>query len=375
MRRCLHAFLVGVLTLSMSMNTARACWYLRHGCHVRHHVVVVCPPAIETIPAGVAGSAFPCCGECGDPVVDWVVDGRLVAGGDWQVAEDVVVGESFKDAASSCDCGGGVVALESETVVADHEGVSSVVGLAVEHLAGSEHPVTVGHEGTESIAAPQPPRAEPVAENPAPASAPIPDLKPTEDVRQAVALGEPEAQSNVVLPTEPPMEEPAPSPKPQQEAPPTVVEPNIFEEVDQAAHEPAAGDGTVGEASAPEETSSSEPVSGEPVPEDEPAADPPGETPADSPAPTEPSAADPLAAVRGTAREPARRWIDRSGDYALVGTLRAVRRDGTCVLEAAGRTIEVPLEVLSDFDRTYATAAAERLAAAAEPESGATAGL
>lgn len=366
MRRCLHAFLVGVLTLSMSMNAARACWYLRHGCHARHHVV--CPPVFQAIPVGVAGPAVACCGECGGD-----------AGGEWQVVADVTVGELLEGVAPSCDCGGGFVALESETAVEIHDGVTSVVGPAVEYLAASEHPVADGHEVAESIAVPQPTLAEPVAEKPAPVSSVVPDLKPAEDVRQAVALGEPEKQAEVVLPAEPPVDKAAASPTSQQQAPPVVVEPNIFEEVDQAAHEPAASDGTGGEANASEETSNVGPVSGEPVSEDappaDPPADPPGETPAKSPAPAEASAVDPLAAVRGFAREPARRWIDRSGDYALVGTLRAVRGDGTCVLEAAGRTIEVPLEALSDFDRTYATAAAERLSAGSEPDSGDTAGL
>lgn len=365
MRRCLNAFLVGVLTLSMSMNAARACWYLRHGCHTRHHVVVVYPPAIRTIPAGVAGAADACCGEWGDPVVD--------ACGDWPVVADVAVGESFEAGASSCDCGGGVVVLESETLVAEHDGVShdgvsSVVGPEVEHLAANEHAVADdhgGHEVAESIAPPQPTRADPVAEKPAPVSALVPNLKPTDEVRQAVALGEPEPKPEVVLPAEPPMEEDVPEPKEESAA----VEPNIFEEVEQAAQEPTAVEDNGGTTNASEEASGSELA-----PEDAPAGDTPAETPAEEPAPAEQSAADPLADFRGIAREPARRWIDRSGDYAVVGTLRAVRGDGTCVLEAAGRTIEVPLEALSDFDRTYVTAAAERLAGSA-PESGDTAGL
>lgn len=323
----------------MSMDAARACWYLRHGCHVRHHVVVVCPPVA-------------CHGEWGDPVVD--------ACGDSPVIAEVAAGESLAGATSSCECGGEGTAIEAETVVEAHDGVSSVVGPAVGHLAANEHPVAAGHGGhevAESIAAPQPTRAEPVTEKPAPVAAPVPDLKPTDDVRQAVALGEPEPQSEVVLPAEP-----------KQDAAAVPVEPNIFEEVDQAAREPEAVEEAGGETNVSDGASSSEPM-----PDDAPAADVPAETPADAPAPAEPSA-DPLAAARGIAREPARRWIDRSGDYAVVGTLRAVRGDGTCVLEAAGRMIEVPLEAFSDFDRTYATAAAERLAGSA-PESGDTAGL
>ena len=182
-RRCLNACLVGVLTLSLSMNAARACWFLRQGCHARHQVVVVCPPAAPAFAAAVADPWIDCCSEWGDPVVD--------ACGEWPIVTEVSVGESLAGATSSCECDGGVGAVESETLVEVHDGVSSVVGPSSDHLAATEHPVAAGqggHEVAESIAAPQPTLADPVAEKPAPVAAAVPHLEPTDDVRQAVAL-------------------------------------------------------------------------------------------------------------------------------------------------------------------------------------------
>lgn len=347
MRRCLHAFLVGVLMFSLSMNAARACWYLRHGCHAHHHVVVAYPSVAAGYPVVVHAPAI-----IHDPVVE-VVDawddgcGAVVAG--WPVA-DVVIDAPLVADDCSCDCGATVVAggadLEVETLVEEHVGEATLVEPMVEEVIHHEHPAAPGGHVTETVAPQEPTLAEPVVEKTTPTPAAVPVLESTEEVRQAVAFGEAERKPDpeVVLPADPTPDHAA-EPLPPQDAPPA-VESNIFEEVDQAA---AAG-----------------------TPEIE----TPGEAPEAAPAPSEPAAAaDPFAAVRPASREPARRWIDRSGDYAMVGTLRAVRDDGTCELEAAGRTIEVSLEALSEFDRAYVTAASDRLAVRTTPESGDTAGL
>ena len=109
MRRCLHAFLVAVLTLSFSIDTAKACWYLRHGrvsaaprrgCHPAN--VPACSPApacrpapvepivlratacgcdgeLTALPVGVVyeeiacGPAVACCGDAGGTVEEEVV--------------------------------------------------------------------------------------------------------------------------------------------------------------------------------------------------------------------------------------------------------------------------------------------------------------
>jgi hypothetical protein len=363
-RRCLHAFLVGVLMLSLSMNAARACWYLRHGGPVRHHVVVGCPPIAPADPVVVHAPVTawaPVMVQA--PVVEDVdawEGGCADVSGDWPIAADVVIDAPFMADDCSCDCGGGVVdgdvVLEAETLGEEHVGSATLVEPAAEEGIGHDHHPdhSVGHGGhmTEPVAAPQPTLAEPFVEKTEPTPAAVPVLESTEEVRQAVAFGESERklEPEVVLPAEP-MQDHAAEPVSSEAAPPA-VESNIFEEVDQAA-------------------AADEPAGAEPSEIETPA-----DAPEASPAPAETSApADPFAAVRPASREPARRWIDRSGDYATVGTLLAVRGDGTCELEAAGRTIEVPLEALSEFDRAYATAASERLAVRAAPESGDTAGL
>ena len=229
MRRCLHAFLVGVLMLSLSMNAARACWYLRHGGPVRHHVVVGCPPIASAYPVVVHA-----------PVM---VQAPIVA--------DVVIDAPFMADDCSCDCGGGVgdgdVVFEAETLGEEHVGSATLVEPAAEEGIGHDHHPdhSVGHGGhmTEPVAAPQPTLAEPVVEKTEPTPAAVPVLESTEEVRQAVAFGESERkpEPEVVLPAEP-MQDHAAEPVSPEAAPPA-VESNIFEEVDQAAaaDEPSLG--------------------------------------------------------------------------------------------------------------------------------------
>jgi len=336
----------------MSTNAARACWYLRHGCRARQHVVIAHPaPTFGSIDSSVGAS----CGGWSTPSVSEC--------GGWQVVPDMAEVESIEVGLASCDCGGIVVASEAELVVEDEGsgGSSPVMEPAVDHLAVNERTVVDASGITEPIAAPQPTLAEPADAAPAP--------KPTDEVRQAAAIGEPATKSEpvelvpatpsadsgpaVVTDAMPPMEEDVPDVELPDAAPPVPVAPaetNIFEEVDEAAAETIA------------------PQPAETPAEDLPATDsaPVGES--DVPG-------DPFDAASVSPREPARRWIDDSGDYAVVGRLRAVRGDGMCVLETDGRTIEVPLAALSDFDRTYARNAAGRLAVDRAPESNDTAGL
>lgn len=337
MRRRLHACLIGVLTLSLSMDAARACWFLTHGCQRTHAVVITCPPVVDSWPVvETCESAGGCegVGPCGC----------------FEVVSDVAIDETVAAESMGCDCDCG----------ADVSVGSQVVVTVTAEAAPSE--VVADRQPTLADVAPQ--TAEVQA---APLASAVPAHPPTDDVRQAVALAEPvNPAAEVVLPSEPaaapqepesiatpPMEEDVPDVEPapvaSAEAEPA-LEGNIFEEVDQAA---------AGQGSAPIE----------PAPAGEPPAVPdpvPGSEPAD--------AVDPFDAAHRGPREPARRWIDRSGGYAVVGALRAVRDDGICVLETADRTIEVPVESLSQFDRAYVQAAAVRLASAV-PESRDTVGL
>lgn len=303
----------------------------------------------------------------------------------WPVVAEIVVEETPIEPAAACDCcqveeGGADVIMVGdgevvwspswETTVGEAEQVvSSLVdppledhGLHDDHDRhdhgvddhGSTRQVPEDHAVIPSApTAAEPTLAEPVA--PAGSVAPVPAHAPVEEVRQAVALGEPVTPAaDAVLPAEPPLEEEVPETEMSEE--PAETEPNLFDEVDQAA---AGPDVSLPEASEADSLSVEPPAAGE----------------APAPGTDQPPAADPVDAAGSRPHEPIRRWIDRSGDYAVVGRLDAVREDGTCVLRTAGGTVEVPLESLSSFDRGYATAAAARFVAARGPETRDTAGL
>jgi hypothetical protein len=114
-----------------------------------------------------------------------------------------------------------------------------------------------------------------------------------------------------------------------------------------------------------------EPAVEEPAAPPEPAAEP--EVPADPAS----AGAEPSADTARTAPvEPRRRWIDAAGAHATVGSLVDVRGDRVEILKANGRTITVPIDRLSDFDRDYVSEAGLRLAARrGGPASRDTAGL
>jgi hypothetical protein len=94
--------------------------------------------------------------------------------------------------------------------------------------------------------------------------------------------------------------------------------------------------------------------------------------PAAEPAPpdaVEP-AADPL-----SRSERNRRWIDASGRYAVVGALVSVLDGRAEIRRPDGRSISVPLDRLSPFDRAYAEEAGRWIAGAAVARPTETAGL
>lgn len=332
MRRCLHACLIGVLTLSLSMDTARACWRMRHACHSRPVRVVACEPCapmplplacLETTPwVAVETEA---CSECS------IADGEVVT--EWTVGD-----------------------VEASPVDA------MVVVDTVESTVLREEPV----------AAPAPTLAEPV-EHPA-ATADLPMLQPaSEAVQQTTALA-PNDSATAEEPEVPAAQAPAePEPMIEEEPaaaiePPAVEESNMFEEVERAGGPTAPIDEVApfpADAPLPDAPPMPEPAAADNAPE------PAGEEPAAD----EPATEDPFDAAG--ANEPVRRWIDRTGGYAVVGTLVAVGEDGTCELAAAGRRLRVSIEALSDHDRDYARRATTRLTAGrtGKPATGDTAGL
>ena len=344
MRRCLHACLIGVLTLSLSMDTARACWRMRHACHPRPVRVVACEPcALMPLPLACLETTSwvavetGACSECS------VADGEVVT--EWTVGD-----------------------VEASPVDA------MVVVDTVESTVLREEPV----------AAPAPTLAEPV-EVPA-ATADLPMLQPaSEAVQQTTALA-PNDSATAEEPEVPAAEAPAePEPMIEEEPaaaiePPAVEEPNMFEEVERAGGPTAPIDAVTpfpADAPLPDAPLPDAPLpdaAAPPMPEP-PAADNAPEPASEEPAADEPATEDPFDAA--TANEPVRRWIDRTGGYAVVGTLVAVGEDGTCELAAAGRRLRVSIEALSDHDRDYARQATTRLTAgpAGKPATGDTAGL
>ena len=339
MRRCLHACLIGVLTLSLSMDTARACWRMRHACHPRPVRVVACEPGAP-VPHPLA----------------------CIETTSWEAVE--------REACSACSSSDHE--LVTEWTVGDAEGIAVDTAVVVDTVES-----TVLRE--EPVAAPAPTLAEPV-EVPA-ATADLPVLQPaSEAVQQTTALA-PNDSAKAKEPEVPAAPAPAePEPMIEEEPaaaiePPAVEEPNMFEEVERAggptapidAVTPFPADAPLSDAPLPDATAP-------PMPEP-PAADNAPEPASEEPAADEPATEDPFDAA--TANEPVRRWIDRTGGYAVVGTLVAVGEDGTCELAAAGRRLRVSIEALSDHDRDYARQATTRLTAgpAGKPATGDTAGL
>ena len=339
MRRCLHACLIGVLTLSLSMDTARACWRMRHACHPRPVRVVACEPCAP-MPLPLA------CLE----TTSWVA--------------------VETEACSECSVADGEVV--TEWTVGDAEGVAVDTAVVVDTVES-----TVLRE--EPVAAPAPTLAEPV-EVPA-ATADLPMLHPaSEAVQQTTALA-PNDSAKAEEPEVPAAPAPAePEPMIEEEPaaaiePPAVEEPNMFEEVERAGGPTAPIDAvTPFPADAPLSDAAAPPMPEPPAADNAP--EPASEEPAsEEPAADEPATEDPFDAAG--ANEPVRRWIDRTGGYAVVGTLVAVGEDGTCELAAAGRRLRVSIEALSDHDRDYARQATTRLTAgpAGKPATGDTAGL
>ena len=234
------------------------------------------------------------------------------------------------------------------------------------------------------------------ADEPAAADAekPLVDAS-TEPADEPAAAPEDGNPTEPVEPAEPAPAEPAPA---EPALPVEPEEPNLFEDAEDTAAVSKPFDEAPSEledgsspaaAAEPVETEDAVEIDVEPgeadageapvVDEEAPAAD----LPADEPLTEEPPAAEPPAPEAdpfdgaGESGEPLRRWIDRSGGYAVVAALVDVRADGTCVLDSAGQTLTVPLESLSDHDRNYAQRAQQRLAAqrAAEPEASDTASM
>jgi hypothetical protein len=279
------------------------------------------------------------------------------------------------EACSECSVADGEVV--TEWTVGDVEASPVDAMVVVDTVVVDTVESTVLRE--EPVAASAPTLAEPV-ELPA-ATADLPMLHPaSEAVQQTTALtpNDSATAKEPEVPAAPAPAEPEPMIEEEPAAaiePPAVEEPNMFEEVEHAGGPTAPIDAvTPFQADAPLSDAPLPDAAAPPMPEP-PAADNAPEPASEEPAADEPATEDPFDAAG--ANEPVRRWIDRTGGYAVVGTLVAVDEDGTCELAAAGRRLRVSIEALSDHDRDYARRATTRLTAGrtGKPATGDTAGL
>lgn len=316
-RRCLHAFLVAVLVLSLSMDAARACWFLRRGCR----------------PVAPAWSTC-------------VADHGIVSGDAWTVIHPAVVHDEPSFVGESIEVQGDVV------------------------IADLGEPTSAAEE----VAVPSAVVARDAAPEPSAISVVVPELKPaadaSPDVQPTSAIEEPAAKpaSEPAPPVEPLTEEPpvaTGSPVTEPVIPAAPAEPNLFEEADEDADsteglDAAPVDAVLDPAPAADEAR-------EPTPE--PAGDavpPAGESSADQ--------ANPLDDAERRSGEAARLWVDATGRHSVVGVLVDVRADGRCVIDTGAGILEVRASDLRRRDRDYAAQAAERLATRRGPAPAETAG-
>lgn len=429
MRRCLRAVMVGVLTLSLSFDSARACWYLRR-CHGPvHHVSAMPALGPSVYAASYPADAMAC--WAGMPMMvpqPWIHD--PCAG--WIVAETAA---PFMGAVSDCRCGEEIVftefteSLGASTAMVPTPARESVVEppvttaipqvrkaepqevrsppaapapeSVVAPAAQPEPPVLIPARTDEPVVpktptaagvAPEVPDLKPVAPDDAPSTPSVAAVTPVDDdapPAPATEAAPPRDAAEAVV--EPVTEPVTPEMKPGDTEPQTAPVPPAAEEEEENLFEqrpsvdkPAAGVESAAEPppapetpAVPEDgdapTTSDQPPAAEPGGGDIPQLEPPtipAETPATEPA--TPATTDEFPS--STSVEPMRRWIDATGAHATIGVLVEVRPDGAVIRKRHGGSVVVPLDRLSRHDRAYAIEAGARLAAA-RPGNHETAGL
>jgi len=276
-RRSIRCLLVGVLVFSLSVDTARACWYLRHA---RPYAVAVCPPApacggwVVVADVAVAGGCDPCCGpagwQTGHVVVEEIACGTpmaccgetpavaAIANHVEQPTTSVAQGTATAPAAEPIAPPSAVdtVVRQEPTLVLPTDAASRPVAAAqstpvappapalpelqpVEPASATE-PVAPAEEANPVPVAPETPAATPEPEAPA-QQAPE---KPEKMEQEPAATTTPAATPDVTLPDErlPPATEPAVPAEPSTPEPsvaPEPTEPEMKEEAPVAETEPA----------------------------------------------------------------------------------------------------------------------------------------
>jgi hypothetical protein len=423
-RRSIHSLIVALLCLTLFVDSAKACWWLRqHRGRSQVCRPAACPPA----------SAVPC------TVV-------TVEHHD----HEVIFGDDFRDNQSDCHCG----EAQAESAVIDHQAFGQVIEHhmdeeAVLNQAGVEqgtveqrevaHATVESADRTESVvvhgptivvdasqaqpaaAVPQPASvmAAAAAEQPSPAAAqpmpvaaaspavlptpaqePIPDLKPATPQSQVAPASNEQLMLDPAAAAEnlaggPDVKPPRPEPKapnlfdlygdegdedaPAAEAPaaspPEATDADAAETTEDSAAEATATDEpemTEDDADATEadaadgESETTEPAASAEEPDTAPEAEP------------EQAEADPAAAAWSVPNEPMRHWSDDSGTHHAQGWLVEVRTDRVRILKVNGRHTTVWTESLSAADRDYVSEVGGRLTAKQQgtsPVPSTTAGL
>lgn len=413
MRRSMRALIVALLCLTLFVDSAKACWWLRqHGSRGRVCRPATCRPA-----------SLPRCGA---------VAGEPLASG------EVV----FVDEHAGCFCN---AAIDEHAAI--HQTIDqTTTHEAVEPAARVEESVVVhgptlvvdtipaqpapgGPAASSVVIAPAADTPSPAAAQPMPVAAtgpavlptptaaqePIPELKPAvaspspvapvsneQPVLEpqapvpAAALADPaDAQEVMPAPAEdlaggpdvkPAMPEPqepnlfdlygdegdddvGPSEEPPADTTAEEVEADAGEPVEESAASPDAEPEMSDDAAAAVEADEADSETAEPADEPAaPAADDAADEPADDvdaapPADPEQAEADPAAAATIVPNEPMRRWTNDTGTHQAQGWLVEVRADRVRILKVNGRHTTMSTESLSAADRDYVSVVNARLAA------------
>jgi hypothetical protein len=394
MRRWIHSLIVALLCLTLFVDTAKACWFLRH-----HRRTPACRPA-PCRPACPTACCLPC--EPVDTVCDTVVAEHVPA-----AAREVVEFTVEEPVATTTPADAPVARQPDAAAVAEsvlQHGPTLVVGpqpaataapIVVPEAAGlaAREPLPnlkAAEPADPALVAPAS-NEEPVDEHPAATDSQAKTSAPGDDAEAAGETADPKSSAaEKPMPAEPaPAADLAGGPQPTPTARPP-QEPNLFDLFDDEASDDdaAAGEESADDLSDATEEQTDGVEESEDMAEDEGAeeemaeeedaqdaaeatgdeatADPaeddaeaPGEQPDDEPAATE---SDPFAAVTIPA-EPMRRWTDDTGTRHAQGWLVELHADRVRILKTNGRHTTVPLESLSAADRDYVTAVGVRLAA------------
>lgn len=398
MRRSMRSMIVALLCLTLSVDSAKACWWLRQ----HRSRAQVCRPVAQ-----------PACGVVSDA----------------PVAYETI----FVDDQPDCLCSG----TPAEHATVDHEAMNHETGEQVIDIRAGEaeasapeqsvvvHGPTIVVDAAPAQPAPAAAQPMPIAATgpsvllkPTPAEEPIPDLKPAIAPQSPVAPASneqpmPEPAAGLEKPglekpaeADQPVAQSAPMPapvedlagepevKPPQQEP---KEPNLFdlygddaddeatpseeppadnrpETTDDDAGEPAENAAAETTPAAEAEMTEDEAEASEAKPTEAEATDGDSET-AEEAAPAEEPAAE---AAMTVPDEPMRRWSNDSNTHHTQGWLVEVRADRVRILKVNGRHTTVLTESLSAADRDYVSAVGDRLASQQQgtsPVPMATAGL